>query len=267
MTALAGRHIYITDLKRMLAGDAPSAFVQRCRRAQLAGVWIRMGRGKGKDPNMTLASLDAVRDQLAFAGIELWGWHVPFCEDREAAKAEAAGVLKLANDARLDGVVVDAERTDNPPRFRGGAAEAEAYLKVLGPGLAQTHKGFAFSSHDQPSLHRDLPFATFLQYIPDVCPQVYFHAADPAPRLAKSIHDYRNLVSAGEFNARYKPTGNITMGSDIGFPSVNACVAATRAFLGLVKANGYASHSFWCWDDAPKEVLAVLAQDPPPAML
>jgi hypothetical protein len=95
MTALAGRHIYITDLKRMLAGDAPSAFVQRCRRAQLAGVWIRIGRGKGKDPNMTLASLDAVRDQLAFAGIELWGWHVPFCEDREAAKAEAAGFLNL----------------------------------------------------------------------------------------------------------------------------------------------------------------------------
>jgi hypothetical protein len=225
--SLSGRHIYVTDLKKVLGSDKPAAFASRCRDAHFNGVWIRMGRGQPADPNMSLPSLDVVRQQLKAVGVELWGWHVPFCQDEDAAFKEATAVLNLADTANLDGVVVDAERTDDSPRFQGGAREAEVYLAALEKGLAKKNRGFAFSSHDQPSLHQDLPFKVFLKHITDICPQVYYRAADPAPRLAKSVKDYRKLLPAADFKTRYKPTGNITMGEDVGFPDIPSCEAAT----------------------------------------
>jgi len=107
----------------------------------------------------------------------------------------------------------------------------------------------------------------FLKYIRDICPQVYYRSADPLPRLAKSVSDYRKLVPSMDFGARYKPTGNITMGEDVGFPDVKSCQSATRAFLQLVTKDGYAAHSFWCWDNAPKEAFDILAQVPVPPLI
>jgi hypothetical protein len=96
------------------------------------------------------------------AGIALWGWHVPFCPDRDAAKAEAGQVLKWAEQYELAGVLLDAERTPESPRFRGGAAEAVTYAKAVLDGLSAKGRGVALSSHDQPALHQDLPLAVFL---------------------------------------------------------------------------------------------------------
>jgi hypothetical protein len=57
------------------------------------------------------------------AGIDVWGWHVPFCTDRDAAKAEASNVLKLVISTRST-VLIDAESAPKSPRFHGGAAKA-----------------------------------------------------------------------------------------------------------------------------------------------
>jgi hypothetical protein len=259
---LAGRHIYITNLKRVLGADVVPTFVQRCVDAHLDGVWIRLGRGLTKDPNLSLPTLGPLRQQLKSRGVELWGWHVPFCANETAAQKESAAILDAADQVDFDGIVVDAERTPESPRFRGDVREAEVFLTLLAAGLERKNRGFAFSSHDQPSLHRDLPFSIFLKQIGDVCPQVYYRSANPAPRLTKSVNDYRKLIPPDDFAARYKPTGNITMGDDVGFPNLGSCQRATRAFLEIVKRDGYSAHSFWCWDTAPKEVFDILAQVP-----
>jgi hypothetical protein len=150
----------------------PAAFAARCRDARLKGVWIRVGRGTNRDPNLGFAQLGAIRTELASVGVQLWGWHVPFCANLVAAAAEADRVLSWADDAKLDGIVVDAEQTPESPRFQGDEAEAVGYLRPLTRGLEAAGRGVAFSSHDQPSLHRDMPFQPFLDIIEDVCPQV-----------------------------------------------------------------------------------------------
>jgi hypothetical protein len=257
MKHAAGRNVFVVDLERTLGADSPEAFAARCREAHLAAVWIRIGRGARPDPNLTAPRLAATRTALESVGVELWGWHVPFCADPAAAETEAALLLQWAEGAGVAGVVVDAERTPESPRFRGGAAEAARYCARLVNGLDERGLGVAFSSHDQPSLHRDLPFATFLDWIPDVCPQVYYRGADPTARLARSIRDYGELIPAAEFTARYRPTGNISIRGDVAHPDLRSCLDAATAFTDFVREAGFRSHSFWCLDTAPDEVWSL----------
>lgn len=257
-----GRNAFITDLGKVLGRSDPAVLAGRCRDARLKTIWIRVGRGGKRDANLSLAKLPAIRTELAVVGVDLWGWHVPFCADKIAAADEAAKVLTWCDDAKLDGIVVDAERTPENPRFRGTEQDAVAYLKPLTKGLADTDRGVAFSSHDQPSLHEDMPFAPFLDFIEDVCPQVYYTSAKPETRLGKSMRDYKALMPAGDFTSRYKPTGNITMTDDVRFPDIGTCLAATSRFFELVNTAGFSSRSFWCWDTAPNEIWRIFSDTP-----
>lgn len=262
MSNTLGRNIFITNLKKVLGPMSAEAFAKKAKDAHFTGVWIRAGRGATADANISLHELAGVRNALTDAGVQLWGWHVPFCAHVPAAKAEAAKVLEWVDHARLDGMVVDAERTHENPRFRGNAAEAIAYTDAVVAGLKARKRGVAFSSHDQPALHTDLPFKEFLARIDDVCPQVYYRIADPSQRLGKSVHDYKALLPAADFKARYKPTGNITMKDDLPLPDVQTCLTATAAFINLVHAAGYQSYSFWCWDTAPPAIWPLFNQTP-----
>lgn len=263
MKRMEGRTLFITDLGKVLRASDPSGLADRCVRARLKAVWIRVGRGSTKDRNLGLAQLADVRAELSGRGVELWGWHVPFCADRRAAEDEAARVLSWCDGAALAGLVVDAERTPENPRFRGDTREAVAYLEPLRRGLEAAGRGIGFSSHDQPSLHRDMPFAPFLDYIEDVCPQVYYTSANPETRLRKSVRDYKALIPQSDFVSRYKPTGNITIGEDVGFPDIETCLAATSRFLDLARTAGYSSCGFWCADTAPDEIWPLLAATQP----
>jgi hypothetical protein len=204
-----------------------------------------------------------LRTELDKAGLALWGWHVPFCKDQAAAKTEAQNVAKWADQFSLAGVIVDAESTPESPRFQGGPAEAKTYCEILGPALSGKGRGFALSSHDQPSLHQKLPFSVFLAHVQDNCPQVYYQSVPQVQtRLGKSVHDYKPLEASRNFVDRYKPTGNITTSGDIAMPSAQDCVTAAKTFIGLVHAAGYTGYSFWCWDEAPNDIWPLLKQTP-----
>jgi hypothetical protein len=250
-----GRNIYITDLRKVLAdtGDVDQ-FVTRCQSARFSAIWVRLARGVQLDRNFTLAEMSGLRQQLANVNVGLWGWHVPFCANAQAAADEASKVANWAEQFQLDGVLMDAEKTAESPRFRGGVREAEIYAGTLGAALAARGRGCALSSHDQPSLHRDLPFDVFLKYAADNCPQVYYRSADVATRFNRSTRDYQPLETTRDFTDRYKPTGNITMTEDLPLPDVDTCLQAAHNFLALVHAGRYTGYSFWCLDTAPGEI-------------
>lgn len=263
MKRVLGRCMYIVSLAEVIDGRPAAEFAKAGKDAHLSAIWIRVGRGPNPADNLTLPGLANVKAELGKQGIELWGWHVPFCAKPDAARHEAELVATWLDAANLDGLIVDAERTKDSPRFRGGANEATIYCEALGKVLRPLGKGFAFSSHDQPALHTDLPFGAFLDVIPDVCPQVYYNTTAVQTRLKKSMDQYRTLIGSADFVDRYKPTGNISMGGDVGFKTVKACVQATETFVAKVTADGFTSYGFWCWDEAPSEVLAKLAELPP----
>ena len=148
MAEMRGRNIFVVSLARILAGADVETLAGRARDAGLSAVWIRAGRGEGADPNLVHPGFAPLRDRLRERGLGVWGWHVPFCRDEAAASREAALVLDWAERHSLDGVVLDAERTPENPRFQGGATEAEVYSGAVADGLRARGKGVALSSHE-----------------------------------------------------------------------------------------------------------------------
>jgi hypothetical protein len=56
MKRIRGRNIYITDLKKVLAkSGGPAGLAARAKESQFSAVWIRVGRGTGRGPNLALA--------------------------------------------------------------------------------------------------------------------------------------------------------------------------------------------------------------------
>ena len=263
MKRTLGRSIYVVDLGAVVSSHAGATnFAALCADCSFSAVWARLGRGRKLDPNFSNATISSLQTALASNGVELWGWHVPFCKTQADASSEAANVVSWAKQFDLAGVIVDAERTKESPRFQGTAAEADTYMKKLGDDLSAQNRGLALSSHDQPSLHGDLPFEHFLRVVGDNCPQVYYRSVDVTTRLDKSVHDYKVLEAARNFADRYKPTGNITVKGDVRFADVPTCVSATKNFLNVVRARGYEGHSFWCMDEAPSQIWDVFKNTP-----
>lgn len=262
MRRTAGRNIFIVDLQKALGAASAAAFAGKCNDAHMSGVWIRIGRGASPDANLSVPRLRDVQRALTDAGVALWGWHVPICMTTKDAASEADRVLDWLDQARLAGIVVNAGGTDASSQFRGGPDEAAVYATALAGGVRRRNCGVAFSSRAQPAQNGDLPFKSFLDRIADICPQVLDRTADPARGLSRSIGDYKSIVGAPWFASRYRPSGNITMSGDIPFPDVETCLTATAAFLRQVKANGFESHSFWCWDTAPAEIWQLFNRMP-----
>ena len=262
MKRATGRNIYIVNLNNVVGNRGPDAFATRCKDSRFSAVWVRVGRGPTLDANFSLPQLPAIRTALDNVGVEMWGWHVPFCANAAAARDEADKVVKWAADHALAGVLLDAEKTPDSPRFRGGSAEAKIYAERVHDGLTSAGRGVALSSHDQPALHKELPFAVFLDHVQDNCPQVYYQSKDVATRLNKSIRDYTPLEATRDFKDRYKPTGNITTAGDVKLRDVATCLAAAGNFINLVKANGFRGYSFWGWDDAPAEIFQFFQDTP-----
>jgi hypothetical protein len=263
MARVTGRSIYVTNLQAVLskAGGA-AALSKTCAESKISALWLRLGRGPQLDPNFKLDALSSVRKELDKTGISLWGWHVPFCADQKAAKAEASNLVKWTNQYALAGVLLDAERTPESPRFRGGAAEAKTYAHAVLDSLSANGRGVALSSHDQPDLHQDLPFAIFLREVNDNCPQIYYQSKNVTMRFNKSAKQYTALEQGRNFKDRFKPTGNITVTGDVRLPNVATCLAAAQRFIDLVHAGGFTAYSFWCWDEAPSEIWEFFARTP-----
>jgi hypothetical protein len=252
MKRITGRNIYITELSVALGNMTPADFARRCKDSKFTAIWIRVGRGPKLFPSFQLPIYPSLRAELDKVGVEVWGWHVPFCANTVAAADEAAKVISWSRNYNLAGVLLDAEK--NKGRFEGGSAEAIAYAAPIQAEMAATGRGLALSTHDQPPKHPHMPFKEFLDRVEDNAPQVYYRETDISIRLNKSIAGYKPLEAGRNFKDRYKPVGNITMADDLPMPSVPICLEAAKNFIARCNQEGFPGYSFWCWDTAPKEI-------------
>ncbi len=257
MTTLQGRSVFIVETPALMRALGSQGIADRSARAHVASVWIRTGHGTELEPGLTDQLALDLKGKLQSRGIALWGWHVPWCADDAAVIREVQLLEQLSTRMSLDGMIIDAERTTHPQRFQGGAAEAGQLTRELSQALARIGKGFAFSSHDQPNLHRELPLAEFLSVPAPALPQVYNHDTRPGRRLDKSEAAYRPLLGAS-FQQRFMPTANGSMKGNGAFPTTKDCVTSASRFLDLVQARAYPGHSFWCWEEMPHELWALL---------
>ena len=261
MSVFEGRSIFVVNAPGLVRALGAAGIAQQLSRAHCAGMWIRIGRGDRVQAGLTEAICLALKEAFDLANLSLCGWHVPFCADDDATRDEIASVLQWTDSFHLAGVIVDAERTPESPRFQGNEDQARAYTLGISEGLSERGIELAFSSHDQPNLHQDLPFAEFLAPGQPALPQVYNHNDDPRPRLALSENAYRPLLGA-EFDLRYRPTANASMVGDVAFPNEAACLRSTDRFLDHVEERGYLGHSFWCWEEVPNAFWARLEARP-----
>jgi hypothetical protein len=137
MKRITGRNIYIASLHRVLASAGGATnLANRCKDSRFSAVWIRIGRGPNLDKNFATQEMIIFRKELDKTGIELWGWHVPFCANVAAANEEAERVVQWANEFDLAGVLLDAEKTPDP-RFRGGQVRLKSTRRKFKPGCRQ----------------------------------------------------------------------------------------------------------------------------------
>ena len=263
MKRVLGRNIYVVSLVNVIANSGGiSNFVARCRNSHFSSIWIRLGYGSQRDPNLAYDGFSATRDELRSVGIQTWGWHVPRCKTTSAADDEARRVAAWVTSCELDGVLIDAEFGSK--YFLGGESEAEVYAEQLHRELILKERGVALSSHDQPHYFPEFPFESFLDYVQDNCPQVYYSSESVFGRLAQSIHDYQQLEQGKNFIDRYKPVGNITVHGDVALPSTKICLRKAKQFIDQVTTNGFHGYSFWCWDEAPEEIWDFFRTSPLP---
>jgi hypothetical protein len=263
MNRVLGRNIYIVDLATVAAAaGGPQAFAQRCTDCKFNAVWVRLGHAQDLDTNFTDPGFAAIKSALAHAGVGLWGWHVPQCPDLDSADKEANLVISTAKNNALSGILLDAEQNgDNETRyFLGGNPEADHYASKIRNDCLLSGRGLALSSNDQPPKHQGFPFDIFLKYVYDNCPQVYYQASPAKTRLDLSIAGYKPLETGRNFQDRYKPVGNITLGDDVSLPDEQTCIQTTKEFMGLIKQYSFKAYSFWCWDEAPASIWQVFQQ-------
>ena len=262
MTTLRGRSVFIVEAPALVQSEGNAAIANRAARANVASVWIRTGHGPDREPGLTATLTRDLKAALQTHGVAMWGWHVPWCADDAAVTQEIQLLDTLVEELALDGIIIDAERTEHPPRFQGNAAQARAYMNGISQAMTQASKGIAFSSHDQPNLHRELPFAEFLSGPIPALPQVYSSDRRPKTRLEKSEAAYRPLLGV-DFQGRYMPTANGSMVGTGAFASEDDCVVSAGRFLDLVAERGYLGHSFWCWEEMPAGLWTLLESRAP----
>jgi len=240
-------------------GGSPGAIAQRARRAGLSHVLIKIADGPKWSYNLdsrTKADLiPPVASALKSAGVQVWGWHYVRGDD-PIGEARLGG--ERTRKLGLDGYVIDAEREYKGTAKRVAAQRFMAELRRILPDTP-----IALSSYRYPLLHRELPFAEFLQQCDYAMPQVYFEQShDPEVQLERSlaqyqsIHPTRPLVPTCPTYATggWRPTAQ-----EIG------------RFLARAKSLGLNGVNAWSWDFAARtpyldlwEAIAQFQWDPKP---
>ena len=183
-----GKGMYLWITSRVEGGD-PDRIADVAQAAGLRHVLIKVADGPYAYNVDRTTGRDLVPDVVAALrarGISPWGWQYIYGTN---PAAEAAMAIQRVKEFNLDGFVVNAEVEF---KQKGMDAPAKKYMKALRAGLPGVPIGF--SSYRYPTLHRPLPFETFLEYSDINMPQVYWvQSSNPVYQLERSIAEYEAL--------------------------------------------------------------------------
>ena len=227
---IRGKGYYIWKVEKCYGGNINN-IVLAAVAAGIKHVYIKIADGAtgyNGDVRALVAALQAV-------GIEVWGWQYVYGFNPQA---EARMAARRIRESGVTGFIVDAEGEFKVPE---GAQLARAYMFTLRAEVGAEFP-LALSSYRYPTLHRQFPFETFLEFCDLNFPQVYWLLAhDPARQLERCVNEYnalsivRPMVPTGAAwrQGSWQPTTN-----DI------------HDFLAAAEEQGLAGASFWSWQHA-----------------
>jgi hypothetical protein len=256
---LSGRSMFIWRLGPVVKAEIDVAgMVRKAKHANLSSVWIKIADGLHAFENVAgsqLQTFKAVRSAMRDAGIEVWGWHVPYGGSVENAREEAKVCAKLACDLNLDGVLMDAEGGSG--YFTGGKPAATAYASTLRASLVADGMGIAMCGNDIPNNFSDYPFASFVEHADSNAPQVYYGGSPSVlNRLTRAIDANKSV------RAPFIPVGAAWVGDGGGCASASACAERAREFIRLAGERGFQGYGFWHWMGAPAAFWEVMFELP-----
>ncbi|HRN49997.1 MAG TPA: nuclear transport factor 2 family protein [Anaerolineales bacterium] len=233
MSILSGKGMYLWIISRVEGGD-PQKIAELAQQAGLTHVLIKVADRNYKyniDNKTGHDYVPGVVSALRARGIQPWGWQYIYGTN-PAAEAQIA--IQRTKEFNLDGFVVNAEVEFKQKNME---TPARQYMKALRAGLPNTPIGF--SSYRYPTLHRPLPFETFLEYSDINMPQVYWiQASNPAAQLLRSVREHQALSVWRPI----LPTGAAYPDGDW-----NPTAAQVTDFMQACKDNNISGANFWEW--------------------
>jgi hypothetical protein len=237
--AIYGKGWFIWQVGRC-EGGSPEAIADKAVAAGLTHVLLKVAERTfaygfdrhGRD------LVEPVAAALRSRGVQVWGWH--YVHGDKPIDEARIGVQR-ATQLALDGYVVDAEVEYRKP---GRSAAARAFISAVRTGLPCTTL-VALSSFRYPTLHRQFPWAAFLEHC-DLCmPQVYWEQAhNPAQQLARSVAEFSNADLVGPV----RPV--VPTGAAYGAGNWRATPGDVLKFLAEAQALGLAGANLYSWDYA-----------------
>ncbi len=236
---LTGKGWFIWQVSRCEHGS-PAAIADRAAAAGLSHVLIKVA-DRAHDFGINWHGQDLVApvaEALRARGIQIWGWHYVYGQQ---PVDEARAAVKRARQLGLDGYVIDAEGEYESPYMAG---PARAFMNTLKEGLpAETL--VALSSYRFPSVHRNLPWAAFLEHCDLVMPQVYWLGAhNSAVQLTRSVKENNDPKLVGVV----RPV--VPTGAAFGAGDWLASADDLEKFLSTAQQLKLPAANFYSWDAA-----------------
>jgi hypothetical protein len=259
---LSGRAMYVWQLKNVVGSGSTDAVVARAKRAKLSSLWVKIGDGAKAFENIKGAPGKLLQDLVAkstAAGIDVLGYHVPWCADEHSTSNEIDFVTKTIGSFKLAGVVVDNE--DGASYFKGTVETAAQYASGIKQAMKNAGKVVLMSSNDIVSLHPKACAETIGKHIDINAPQVYYGGS-----TSVSSRLNRAALENADIDAPFFPVGAafLSDGGDGGFQDADTCAAWAEDFINLVSLlhhsspDQYPGYGFWNWEEAPDPLWQVL---------
>jgi hypothetical protein len=260
---MIGRCMYIWKLGSVLTAEGGvNRLIDKARRAKLSAIWVKVADGSSPYRNVTGPMAQTMTDLLTRAhkrNLQVWGWQVPHCPTAQAAQAEATAFSTIAQQFRLDGLIMDAE--GGADFFHGDVNEALAYGTAMRQVANNLQKPLGISSNDIPqNLAGWLPKFNEIATRADFnFPQTYYGSSPSvASRVDRSVNANAHLAIP------FVPVGAGFIGTDDGgCASAQACGERATIFIQLCKGWDYLGYSFWHWGGSPMTLWEVLNDTPP----
>jgi hypothetical protein len=232
---LTGKGFWIWKIKSCEGGVAET-IASEALAASLTHVPIKIADGPYQYNYDRVAKVDLiapVREALQLKNILVWGWHYVYGYD---PIGEANIAIQQIQRLGLDGYIIDAEAEYKEP---GKATAARQFMNALRAALPTLP--IALSSYRFPTLHKTLPWSTFLEKCDYNMPQVYWEEAhNPVTQLTRCVNEFKAI-------SPYRPI--IPTGPTYSTGSWQPNDYDIKRFLDTAKSLGLSGANFFSWDE------------------